>query len=77
MNITLLMAIFLELISSIGVVLDIIYSEQPDHAPGRTYSRAGSTQIPLAKKLMLPSCPLKYKTSVIHCVSTNQPLDSA
>ena len=62
-----LMAIFFELISSIEVAFLVIYNEHQDHAPVSTYSTAGSTQsAPLAKKLIPPSCPVKYKIFVIH-----------
>lgn len=66
LNIALLITILLELIKAMVVPEFVIYNEQPDQAPVRRYSTAGSIQFPLVKKLMLPSCPLKYKTSVIH-----------
>lgn len=51
---------------SIATLSFFIYKEQPDDDPNGTYSRAGSTQVtPLEKKLISPSCPVKYKTSAI------------
>ena len=69
-----LIVIFFALISSIEPAFLVIYNEHQDQAPVNTYSTAGSTQlVPLAKKLISPSCPVKYKIFVIHWVA-NKPV---
>gem|GEM_PF-6294818 len=55
LNIALLITIFFGLMSSIVLFWEVIYSEQPDHAPVSVYSVAGSTQSPVVKKLISPS----------------------